>query len=85
MIIVVLVLLSRALTTVGAPAINAGHLQARRQGDQNDPFDIWFNCEGTEAVCNADCMSILCFGAPNPVQRDEINSSDGHRKDAWVQ
>lgn len=33
-------------------------------------------------VCNADCMAIYCFKAPNPVQRDAVGSSEGHRADA---
>jgi hypothetical protein len=82
MLIAVSYLLTRALLTLGAPAPSPGHVQARRQGDQSDPYTVWFDCTGTEAVCNADCMAIYCFYEPNPVQKDAKGASDGNRKDA---
>lgn len=79
MIIVVLCLLTRLLLTLGSPAPIAVHLQARKLGDHDNPFIIEYNCEGCEEVCNANCMSILCFDGPNPVQEDANKISDEHR------
>lgn len=84
MFIIIPFLLAKALLTLGAPATIPGHLQARTQGDQTQPFTIWADCTGTEEVCNADCEAILCLGAPNPKQRDEVGASKEHRTDAGM-
>ncbi|KAF2265840.1 hypothetical protein CC78DRAFT_543067 [Lojkania enalia] len=79
------VLLAAASTMVSASAIlmwpesGGGSSLVARNGDGNSMVDsIWIDidCTGGAAVCNADCMAILCFGAPNPVQLDSKNSTE---------
>ncbi|KAI9692712.1 MAG: hypothetical protein M1820_009417 [Bogoriella megaspora] len=52
-------------------------LQRRASGTPNDPKMVYINCAGAEAVCNADCLTILCFEGPNPVQYIQFNDNRG--------
>ena len=60
-------------------------LRPRAAGTQSDPIPITIDCTNAVDVCNADCYSILCFGAPNPVQYilgNNNRGSDGNNEAA---
>ncbi|KAF2122511.1 hypothetical protein BDV96DRAFT_639093 [Lophiotrema nucula] len=64
-----------------ADSLENRSLKARiGSGTLEDPTWIDIDCTGGVAVCNADCLAILCFGAPNPVQLDSGHSADKRKE-----
>jgi hypothetical protein len=73
-----------ALSKLGTASVIPAELVPRNDdvegsGTEDDPFIVTADCTGCEPVCNADCYSILCLGAPNPVQRAENMNADNRK------
>ena len=60
-------LLAVSSTLISASVIPA-KLQGRATGSRSDPIWINIDCTGAQNLCDSDCMSILCYNSPNPVQ-----------------
>ncbi|KAM3068240.1 hypothetical protein ACMFMG_011285 [Clarireedia jacksonii] len=48
-------------------------------GTQADPFILDIPCQDWEEVCEAQCIAILCFGAPQVLQYGGAGSSSAQR------
>ncbi|PQE23539.1 hypothetical protein CJF31_00006198 [Rutstroemia sp. NJR-2017a BVV2] len=64
------------------PIEASSDLEKRATGTQNDPFILDIPCGDFVEVCEAQCIAILCFGAPQILQYGGPGSSTAQRSAA---